>query len=29
LKGIDAVPVEAGVLTRVLRLTQQEERERD
>jgi malonate decarboxylase epsilon subunit len=26
LKGIDAVPVEAGVLTRVLRLTQQEER---
>jgi malonate decarboxylase epsilon subunit len=29
LKGIDAVPVEAGVLARVLRLTQQEERERD
>ncbi len=29
LKGIDAVPVEAGVLTRVLGLTQQEERERD
>jgi malonate decarboxylase epsilon subunit len=29
LKGIDAVPVESGVLTRVLRLTQQEERERD
>jgi malonate decarboxylase epsilon subunit len=29
LKGIDAAPVEAGVLTRVLRLTQQEERERD
>jgi malonate decarboxylase epsilon subunit len=29
LKGIDAVPVEAGVLTRVLRLTQQEDRERD
>ena len=29
LKGIDAVPVEAGVLTRVLRLTQEEERERD
>jgi malonate decarboxylase epsilon subunit len=29
LKGIDAVPVEARVLTRVLRLTQQEERERD
>ena len=29
LKGINAVPVEAGVLTRVLRLTQQEERERD
>jgi malonate decarboxylase epsilon subunit len=29
LKGIAAVPVEAGVLTRVLRLTQQEERERD
>src|ERR1700685_2203116 len=27
--GIDAVPVEAGVLTRVLRLTQEEERERD
>jgi malonate decarboxylase epsilon subunit len=26
LKGIDAIPVEAGVLTRVLRLTQQEER---
>src|SRR5580658_689928 len=29
LKGIDAVPVEAAVLTRVLRLTRQEERERD
>ena len=29
LKGIDAVPVDAGVLTRVLRLTQQEERELD
>jgi malonate decarboxylase epsilon subunit len=29
LKGIDAVPVEAGALTRVLRLTQQQERERD
>jgi malonate decarboxylase epsilon subunit len=29
LKGIDAVPVEAGVLTRVLRLTQEEGRERD
>jgi malonate decarboxylase epsilon subunit len=29
LPGVYAVPVEAGVLTRVLRLTQQEERERD